>query len=104
VAQEMARCERLFSDFIVQAAKLYADALTHQLEDISALVSLYSMKAQLSLFASGKTTAEADAVLRTIIAEYYWPNKDFHIADEVQSGNLDIRQALNRASRPELTG
>ncbi|MBV8457500.1 MAG: hypothetical protein JO122_12890 [Acetobacteraceae bacterium] len=101
-AQEMARRERLFGDFIVQAAKLYADALTHDhLSDPSVLVPVYALKAQLGLFASKATTDRADEVLQLIIDTYYRPTSNFHSQD---AGNYDILQAFTRACRAELDG
>ncbi len=102
-AQEMARRERLFGEFIVQAAKLFADALTHDyLSDPSVLVPLYALKAQLGLFASTATIDRADEVLQLIIDTYYRPNANFHEA--VQAGDYDILQAFTKACRAELDG
>jgi hypothetical protein len=104
-AQEMARRERLFGDFIVQAAKLFADALTHDyLADPSVLVPLYALKAQLGLFASKATIDRADEVLQLIIDTYYRPNVDQHNRDAVQSGAHDILQEFTEAARKELDG
>jgi hypothetical protein len=104
-AQEMARRERLFGDFIVQAAKLFADALTHDyLADPSVLVPLYALKAQLGLFASKATIDRADEVLQLIIDTYYRPNVDQHNRDAVQSGAYDFLQAFTEAARKELDG
>jgi hypothetical protein len=104
-AQEMARRERLFGDFIVQAAKLYADALTHDyLTDPSVVVPLYALKAQLGLFASKVTIDRADEVLQLVIDTYYRPKADYHNRDEIQSDTQDILQAFTRAARAELDG
>jgi hypothetical protein len=102
-AQEMTRRERLFGDFIVQAAKLYADALTHhELSDPSVLVPLYALKAQLSLFASKTTIDRADEVLVLIIDTYYRPNANFQKHEAVQSGEHDILKTFTEACRREL--
>jgi hypothetical protein len=44
-AQDTARRERLFTDFINAATKLYADALTHQMSDVAVIAPLYALKA-----------------------------------------------------------
>jgi hypothetical protein len=53
--QELVRRQQLFGEFIIQATQLDADVLTHSLSDPSVLVPLYSLKAQLGLFASIST-------------------------------------------------
>ena len=78
LAQERARRERLFGEFIDQASQLYADALSHTaLEDPARLVPLYATIGKLRLFASERTIAAADAVMVRIVATYYLPNVDF---------------------------
>jgi len=101
-AQERARRERLFGQFILQVSKLYADALTHNLVDPSTLVPLYALKAQLGLFASERTTARADEVLQLIVDTYYRPNPDFHSRKALQGGDYEILGAFTAAARAEL--
>jgi hypothetical protein len=101
-SQENARRERLFSDFIIQASKLYADAMTHDLVDVSTLVPLYALKAQLGLFASKATIERADGVLRLIMEIYHSPNTDFRDPKAAQTRNIDILQAFTEACRAEL--
>ncbi len=103
-AQEIARRERLFGDFIVVASKLYADALTHNVLDPSTVIPLYALKAQLGLFASKTTTDRADEVLQLIIDTYYRPSPDLHTHEAVQSGTYDFLQAFTQACRNELGG
>ncbi len=68
LAQERARRERLFGEFIDQASQLYADALSHTaLEDPARLVPLYATIGKLRLFASERTIAAADAVMGRIV-------------------------------------
>ena len=38
-----------YSDFITEAARLFADALTHQTEEITGLVGLYAMVGRMRL-------------------------------------------------------
>jgi len=103
-SQESARRERLFGDFITQASKLYADALTHNVLDPAALVPLYALKAQLGLFATQATTDQADEVLRRIADTYYRPNADFRDPTTIQAGSIDILQDFTKAARAELLG
>ena len=43
ITHKLSRREDLYKDFIEEAAKLYADALVHEISDISKLVGLYAM-------------------------------------------------------------
>ena len=101
-SQEYSRRERLFGEFIVQASKLYADALTHQQVEPSALVPLYAVKAQLSLFASKQTIARADEVLRLIVDSYFRPNPDWHDRKEFENRDYDFLRPFTEACRREL--
>ena len=103
-AQDTARREHLFRDFIELAAKLYADALTHDFTDLSAIVPLYALKAQIVVFAkSRETVARADEVLTRIIETYYGPNRDFRQRPDLDPGRHDILEAFTIACRDELT-
>jgi len=103
-SQEYSRRERLFGEFIVQASKLYADALTHQQVEPSTLVPLYAVKAQLSLFASKQTIERADEVLHLIVDSYFRPNADWHDREEFDRKDYDILRAFTEACRRELGG
>jgi hypothetical protein len=100
--QEITRRERLFGDFIMQASELYADALTHNRLDAPKLVSLYAVKAQVSLFASRSTIERADEVLRLIIDTYYRPNLDLSSRESVLNEGHDFLQAFTEACRSDL--
>ncbi len=102
ISQEYSRRERLFGDFIVQASTLYADALTHTLADLSALVPLYALKAQLGLFVSLDTAKHADDVLRLIVDTYYQPNADLHDREAFESRDFDFLRVFTEAARKEL--
>ena len=51
VALEMSRRERLYGEFIDEASRLLADALTHHLEEPSKMVPLSAIMGKLRLFA-----------------------------------------------------
>lgn len=104
ISQEYSRRERLFGDFIVQASKLYGDALTHDRVDVSTLVPLYAIKAQLGLFASKETTERADEVLRLVVDTYYRPNADLHDRESFERSDYDFLRAFTEAARRELGG
>src|SRR5258708_23955976 len=59
-AQAMTRREHLYGEFIEEASKLFADALTHELDDLSKFVRLYALVGRLRLFASAGVIAKAE--------------------------------------------
>ena len=107
MAQERARRERIFGEFLDQASQLYADALSHtSLEDPAQLVPLYATLGKLRLFASARTVAAADAVMERIVETYSLPNLDFTArpSPQVQVGDFDILRDFTEACRAELRG
>jgi hypothetical protein len=105
LAQERARRERLFGEFIEQASQVFADALSHTpLEDPARLVPLYATIGKLRLFASERTIAAADAVMARIIETYYLPNMDFTARPNPQDVDYDILRDFTEACRAELRG
>lgn len=89
-------------EFIVQASALYADALTHDQLDPSKLVSLYAVKAQLSLFASQPSIDRAEEALQLIGDTYYQPNADFTSREALGTRRRDFLLAFTQASRRDL--
>ena len=63
-AYEQAKREELYGQFIAEASKLYADALQHQTEEASALVSLYALIGRIRL----RSSPEAPSTRNS------WPN------------------------------
>jgi hypothetical protein len=101
--QEMSRRERLYGEFIDQASRLLADALTHHLEDPSKMVPLYAVMGKLRLFASADSVARADEVMGQIVAIYDQPNVDFrNPADRPTQQRVDILRAFGDACRDDL--
>jgi hypothetical protein len=100
--QDIARRERLFTQFIDLAAKLDGDALTQEMSDIAVLMPLYALKSQINLFASRETTAKAEEVIRHIVDTYYAPAIDFRNRQAVSDGRHDLLRGFTAASRAEL--
>jgi hypothetical protein len=104
VVQDIARRERLFTQFIDLAAKLYANALTQEMTDISVVMPLYALKSQINLFAKTETSAKAEEVVRQIIDTYYAPAIDFRNRHTARDGEHDLLQGFTAACRSELLG
>ena len=101
-AQQAARRERLFGDFIDQASLLFADALTHGPDDPAKLVPLYAVMNKMRLFASPPTVESANAVMQRIIDAYYAENRDVMIKPEVNGEQLDVLRTFTECCRREL--
>jgi len=68
----------LFRDFIGEASRLYADALSHEKDDVGDVVELYALIANMRLLASNDVVAAAEEVLDVIIETYLAPNRSLH--------------------------
>jgi hypothetical protein len=101
---EIAKREKLFTDFITEATRLYGDALSHQKDDVSDLVLLYALAAQMRLVVSDQVIATAEAAMERIIESYLEPNRSLHeIRDLAGSGAMDFLLDFGRACRVELS-
>jgi hypothetical protein len=102
-SNERARREKLFGDFMHEAALAYSDAMVNKLENSTGLVNLYSLKSRMSLFSGEDVLQEAEKVLQVIIDRYY--------VDEIKYSNMnpstvkefDILRDFTRACKKEIT-
>jgi hypothetical protein len=95
--------EQLYKAFIDEAAKLYADALLHEMSDVSKLVGLYGMISKMRVLSPRKTVESADEVARLIVNTYHAPNKTLpELEDMVNRGGIDVLQAFSEAARQEF--
>jgi hypothetical protein len=93
----------LYKAFIKEAAKLYADALVHEISDVSKLVGLYAMISEMRVLSPTKTVESADEVARLIVNTYRAPNKTLpELEDMVNRGAIDVLQAFSEAARQEF--
>ena len=102
LAQNSNRLEQVFGEFIDQASRLFADALTHQLDDLSKLVPLYAIIGKLRLYASNTTVLCADRVMSRILDAYYSPNVNFETERIRDAENYDVLRAFIAACQTEL--
>src|SRR6478672_9330531 len=97
------RREKLFGDFMHEAASAYSDAMVNKLENSTGLVNLYSLKSRMSLFSGEDVLQEADKVLQIIIDRYF--------VDEIKYSNMspsavkefDLLRDFTRACKKEIT-
>ena len=101
--QDRARREALYSEFIREASKLFADAITHELDDPAKLVELYAIANRIRLFGEPRTLEEAERVVTQIGSTYFAPNKELRLLSDLAIGNeLDLLFAFSNACRAEL--
>jgi len=84
--QDRARREALYSEFIREASKLFADAITHELDDPAKLVELYAIANRMRLFGEPQTLEEAERVITQIGSTYFAPNKMGYTGQHTPSG------------------
>ncbi len=100
---EAAKREKLFSDFIAEATRLYGDALSHQKDDVSDLVLLYALVAQMRLISSRAIVDAAELAMERIVETYLTPNRTLsEIRDLARSGTMNFLLDFGEACREEL--
>ncbi|MFA1626350.1 hypothetical protein ACDY96_27505 [Rhizobium mongolense] len=100
---EVAKREKLFSDFIAEATRLFGDALSNQKDDVSDLVLLYALVAQMRLISSRPVVDAAERTMDYIIEAYLAPNRSLHeIAGLARSGAMNFLFDFSEACRMEL--
>jgi hypothetical protein len=103
--QEKGRRQSLYKQFIGEASKLYADALSHDKSDISALVNVYALIGQMRILSSLAVVERAEAVVRTIVQTFFAPNKTFiEFRELVESQTIDLLRPFTDECRAELQG
>jgi hypothetical protein len=101
--QEKSRRQSLYKQFINEASRLYADALTHDKSDISALVNVYALIGQMRMQSSLTVVDRAEAVVRTIVETFFAPNKTFlEFRQLVESQTIDLLRPFTDECRAEL--
>ncbi len=95
--------EALYSDFIKEASGLFVTAVTHQLENLGDLVSLYALVSRIRLCATDPVMHAAEDVVKRITEDFNAPNFSVElVARDVVSGKGDPLRAFSLACRKEL--
>src|SRR5215468_9408384 len=69
------RREALYVEFVKEASRLYADALSHERDEINDLVTLYAIVAHLRMVSSPEIICAAESVVDLVIDSYHGPNR-----------------------------
>jgi hypothetical protein len=72
--KQFAQRESLYSEFINEAARLFADSLQHQFEKTESLVNIYAILNRIRLKSSEEVVRAAVTTIDDIIASYSRPN------------------------------
>ncbi len=74
LAKQIVRREALYSDFITESARLLVDAMEHDTSDPQKLIPAYALLSRIRLSSSSSVLANAEEVIKTIMATYPQPN------------------------------
>ncbi|HTX54619.1 MAG TPA: hypothetical protein VMD08_14515 [Candidatus Baltobacteraceae bacterium] len=105
LASDRTARETLYRDFIVEASRLYGDALVHDKVEVSSLVGIYAMVSRMRVRSSPRIIENADRVARTIVETYFKPNKTLReLWDLLESNSnaIDPLRGFSDACREEL--
>lgn len=103
LSQEKSRRQKLYKQFIEEAAKLYADALVHDNSEVSTLVNVYALIGRMRVLSSDAVIEGAEAVVRKIIDTYFSPNRTFpELRELMNSRAMDPLREFSEACRNEL--
>ena len=102
VSNERARREKLFGDFINEAALAYSDSMINKLENPSRLVNLYALKSRISLFSNDDVLREADRVLHSITDRYFEKNIKYSEMDPSEANQFDLLRDFTKSCKREL--
>lgn len=91
-ARKIAAREALYSDFIVDSARLLVDAMEHNVGDPQKLIPVYALLSRIRLSSSSRVLEKAEEVMKKILAIYSEPNiTDKEIQSRVQKGEDPLR-------------
>jgi hypothetical protein len=104
LSQNKARRQKLYKQFIVEASKLYADALVHDRAEVADLVGVYALIGRMRIMSSPAVVDKAEEVARTIIETYFSPNKTFpELRELINSHTMDPLREFSELCRGELS-
>jgi hypothetical protein len=88
--------EQLYSDFISESARAFADAIEHNFQDLNKLIPTYAVLSRIRVTSSTDVLASAERVVDYIMATYSGPNLT---PEEIQSRAAKREDPLRDFSR-----
>ena len=104
--EESSRASRqaIFNEFILEASRLYGDALSHEKDDVCDLVQLYAIVGKMRLWASSPVMHAAQQAMDVIINAYLEPNRSLHEMQAMaQEGKMNFLLDFGEKCRTELS-
>ena len=102
-AEDRTTRETLYRDFIVEASRLFGDALVNDKPELSKLIGLYAMVSRMRVRSSPRIVENAEKVARTIADTYFASNKTLReLHDMLDSEQMDPLRGFSEACREEL--
>jgi hypothetical protein len=93
VARRISHREQLYSEFISESARAFADAFEHTFRDPNKLVPAYAVLSRIRVSSSAAVLASAEQVVDRIIATYSAPNlTPEEISSRVANRNDPLRE------------
>jgi hypothetical protein len=99
---ERSRREKLFGEFINEAAMAYTDSMVNNLDNPSGLVNLYAIKSRIALFSNDEILDEADNVIGAIMNRYFQKNVTYSEIDPKTTAQFDLLREFTRLCRKEM--
>ena len=82
LAKRIFHREQLYSEFISESARAFADAMEHNFQDLNKLIPTYAVLSRIRVSSSSDVLASAERVIDHIMATYSEPNLT---PEEIQS-------------------
>jgi hypothetical protein len=102
-AQEAAKREVLYSEFVTEASKRLTDALGHEATGPEVIVTLYAAVGRMRLMSSREVIDSAERLVRLIIDTYSAPNLSFaELRESIRDSFTDPLCDFGEACRAEL--
>jgi len=103
LSRDVAHREELYSQFIKEAANLYADSLDKTLENPAAVIGMYALIGRMTLNAGDKVLLAAEKVADSIIDSYNRPPRKFEdLYKLMREEPVDPLKEFTEACREEL--
>ncbi|HXV22696.1 MAG TPA: hypothetical protein VED46_00390 [Alphaproteobacteria bacterium] len=97
--------KELYTAFIDEASKVYADALVTDKAEPVKLVNLYAMTSRMRMLSAPAVVDAAERTIQAIVETYFRPNLTFHdLHDLLASGHgmVDPLRKFSEACRADL--
>ena len=100
---EKAKLEALYSDFIAEAARVMGDALTHQTDDVTALMQLYALVGRMRLVSDRAVINAAVRIEEAVMESYLGPNRTLsEVLEHTHKGGAGFLTEFGEAARKDL--